>query len=302
MNEAVAHLTTLRDWIRWAASRFAQEGLFFGHGTANALDEAIFLVFHTLKLSYEMPDAYLDATLLPAERAQLAALVEQRVTTRQPLAYLLRAARFAGLDFYVDERVLVPRSPIAELIEGHFQPWVEVDRVGRILDLCTGSGCIAIACALAFPEAVVDAVDVSGDALDVARINVARHGLDERVRLVRSDLFAALDGAQYDLIVSNPPYVALAEWQSLPAEFHAEPRLGLESGADGLDAVRRILADAAHHLRPAGVLVVEVGNSAAALETAFPNLPLCWLEFARGGEGVFALTREQLLLVDAGLG
>jgi ribosomal protein L3 glutamine methyltransferase len=295
MNDAALHhLQTVRDWIRWGASRFRQAGLFFGHGTATALDEAAALVLHTLHLPYDLPFTYFDAVVLPEERGKIAALIERRVAERKPLAYLIREARFAGLSFYVDERVLVPRSPLAELVEERFAPWVDPDAVRTVLDIGTGSGCIAIACAHAFPEALVDATDISPDALAVARVNVERHNLGERVRLIRSDLFDGLEGAKYDLIVSNPPYVARAEWESLPAEYHAEPRLGLESGADGLDAPRRILAEAAEHLNPGGALIVEVGNSAAALEEAFPNTPFCWLEFSRGGEGVFALTAEQL--------
>lgn len=294
MSEALQHLQTLRDWIRWGASRFRQAGLFFGHGTDSALDEAAALVLHTLHLPYDLPFTYFDAVLLPEERRRIAALIERRVVERKPLAYLLREAQFAGLSFYVDERVLVPRSPIAELIEERFVPWVDPDGVRAVLDLCTGSACIAIACAHAFPDAVVDATDISPDALAVARVNVERHDLTDRVRLIRADLFDGLGEAKYDLIVSNPPYVARPEWQSLPAEYHAEPRLGLESGADGLDATRRILAESLQHLNPGGALIVEVGNSAAALEEAFPEVPFCWLEFSRGGEGVFALTAEQL--------
>lgn len=294
MSEALHHLQTVRDWIRWGASRFRQAGLFFGHGTDTALDEAAALVLHTLHLPYDLPFTYFDAVLLPEERSRIFALIERRAAERKPLAYLLREAQFAGLTFYVDERVLVPRSPIGELIEERFVPWVDPDSVRAVLDLCTGSGCIAIACAHVFPEAVVDATDLSPDALAVARINVERHHVAERVRLIRADLFDGLGNARYDLIVSNPPYVARAEWESLPAEYHAEPRLGLESGADGLDATRRILAAAAEHLNPGGALIVEVGNSAAALEAAFPEVPFCWLEFSRGGEGVFALTAEQL--------
>ncbi|HLF96386.1 MAG TPA: 50S ribosomal protein L3 N(5)-glutamine methyltransferase [Methylococcaceae bacterium] len=295
MSEAaLQHLQTVRDWIRWGASRFTQAGLFFGHGTATAVDEAAALVLHTVHLPYDLPFTYFDAVLLPEERSRIFALIERRTAERKPLAYLLRETQFAGLTFYVDERVLVPRSPIAELIEERFAPWVDPDGVHAVLDLCTGSGCIAIAIAHAFPDAVVDATDISPDALAVARINVERHDLAERVRLIRADLFDGLEGAKYDLIVSNPPYVARAEWQGLPAEYHAEPRLGLESGADGLDAARRILAEAGSHLNPGGALIVEVGNSAAVLEEAFPEVPFCWLEFSRGGEGVFALTAEQL--------
>jgi ribosomal protein L3 glutamine methyltransferase len=287
-------LVTLRDYVRYATSRFTDSGLFFGHGTASALDEAAALVLHVLHLPYELPGAYFEARLLPQEREQVLDLLERRIEERRPLAYLTHEAPFAGLSFYVDERVLVPRSPIAELIESRFSPWLDADAVTDILDLCTGSGCIAIAAALAFPDAHVDAVDISPDALEVTRINIARHAVGDRVRAIESDVYAALDEQQYDLIVSNPPYVNAAEWSDLPAEFHAEPRLGLESGEDGLDCVRVILTDAARHLKPNGTLVVEVGSAAETLEETFPEVPFCWLNFEHGGDGVFLLTAEQV--------
>jgi ribosomal protein L3 glutamine methyltransferase len=287
-------LATLRDYVRYAASRFAEAGLFFGHGTAGPLDEAAALVLHALHLPYDLPGGYFEARLVPEERERVLALIERRIDERKPLAYLTHEAPFAGLSFYVDDRVLVPRSPIAELIEHRFAPWLDADEVTDILDLCTGSGCIAIACAHAFPKVAVDAADISPSALEVTRINIGKHGLGDRVRAVESDLYATLDEKRYDLIVSNPPYVNLAEWRALPAEFHAEPRLGLESGEDGLDCVRGILKDAARHLKPNGILVVEVGSAAEALIEAYPDVPFCWLDFERGGEGVFLLTAGQV--------
>jgi ribosomal protein L3 glutamine methyltransferase len=251
-------------------------------------------VLHALYLPYDMPGGYFEAALTVPERERVLALMDRRIAERKPLAYLTHEAPFAGLSFYVDERVLVPRSPIAELIEASFTPWLDQERVTDILDLCTGSGCIAVACALAFPEAKVDAVDISADALAVARINVDRHDLADRVEIIESDIYAALSERRYDIIVSNPPYVSTAEWCDLPAEFHAEPKLGLESGEEGLDCVRGILQGAARHLKPGGILVVEVGSAAEALMEAYPEIAFFWLEFERGGDGVFLLTADQV--------
>ncbi len=294
MDQETATLESIRDFVRWGASRFNEEGLYFGHGTDNALDEAAALVLYALHLGDGLPEGYLGARLTAAEREQVLALFRRRIEERLPLAYLTNQAHFAGLDFYVDEQVLVPRSPIAELIESGFQPWLQSETVGRVLDLCTGSGCIAIACAYAFPDASVDAVDLSPGALEVARVNVVRHQLEERVEPIDSDLFDALKGRRYDLIVSNPPYVSRDEYHQLPDEYHREPAMGLEAGEDGLDLVVRILQGAVEHLERGGILVVEVGSSAEALIARFPEVPFLWLDFERGGDGVFLLTAEQL--------
>lgn len=287
-------LTTLRDFIRWGASRFVEAKLHFGHGTATALDEAAALALHTLHMPYNLSEFYLQTALTLQEKQAIVNVFERRINERKPAAYLTHESIFAGLSFYVDERVLVPRSPIAELIEQRFAPWVEEDQVERILDLCTGSGCIAIACAYAFPEAEVDAVDKSSEALAVAMINLKKHHLTDEIELYESDLFNALPDAQYDIIVSNPPYVAISEWQKLPPEFHVEPEIGFVAGPTGLDLVIRILVEAKDYLTPNGILVVEVGSSAETLQETFPNVPFYWLDFERGGDGVFLLTAEQV--------
>ena len=265
-----------------------------GHGTSTALDEAAALILHTVYQPYNLSDAYLETVLTLKERQNVIDIIDRRIIERKPAAYLTHEAIFAGLPFYVDERVLVPRSPIAELIEQRFDPWVEEDQVERILDLCTGSACIAIACAYAFPEAYVDAVDLSADALAVAEMNVAKHRFDDTVTLYQSDLFNELPDHRYDIIVSNPPYVSHAEWEQLPAEFRAEPDMGFKGGESGLDIVLRILVEADRYLTEQGILIVEVGSSAETLQYTFPDVPFYWLDFERGGDGVFLLTAEQV--------
>lgn len=295
-------LVTLQDFIRWGASRFNEAELYFGHGTDNALDEAAALVLFALHLDQSLPPAYLDCRLTPPERLAVLRLIERRIEERKPLAYLTRHAIFAGYDFHVDERVLVPRSPLAEVVEQGFAPWLDPEGIGRLLDLGTGCGCIGIAAALYLPQVSVDLVDVSPSALAVAESNLAHYGLQGRVRALESDLFGALGGQCYDVIVSNPPYVASDELSALPSEYQAEPSLALAGGRTGLDAIVRILAHAHEHLNPAGILVVECGNSADALVRRFPQAPFTWLEFERGGEGVFLLTREQLVELVAASG
>lgn len=287
-------LHTLADFVRWGASEFTRAHLQFAHGTGNAVDEALNLVLYGLGLDHEIPEWLLAARLTPAEQRAVYTLLRERVVTRKPYAYITHQARFAGLDFYVDERVLVPRSPIAELIERGFEPWIETGRVRRVLDLCTGSGCIAVGCAEAFSDARVDATDISEQALEVARINVERYGLQDRVKLQRLDLFAGLPPARYDLIVSNPPYVDDEDMAALPDEHRHEPAIGLRGGADGLTLVHRILAGAPDYLAADGILVVEVGNSRWALEREFPEAPFLWLEFERGQAEVFLLQASQV--------
>ena len=293
-QQALNSLQTARDCLRWGESALRRGEVFLGHGTDDPWDEVLGLLLHVLNLPWDTDPRMLDARLLPLEVEAFARLLRQRVNKRVPAAYLTGEAWFCGLPFKVDKRVLIPRSPIAELIERGFTPFVDPESVSRVLDLCTGSGCIAIACAHAFPDAQVDASDISREALAVCQSNIERHGLQGRVHAVESDGLSKLEGL-YDLIVSNPPYVDAEDMASVPREYRHEPVLALASGDDGLDFTRQLLKQAADYLAPGGVLVCEVGNSAPALEAAFPEVPFMWLEFERGGEGVFLLTREQLV-------
>ncbi|RLA19760.1 MAG: 50S ribosomal protein L3 N(5)-glutamine methyltransferase [Gammaproteobacteria bacterium] len=298
MNNSIkkgGQLSSIRDFVLWGEKQFLEAELFFGHGTANALDEAAALVLKVVEQPYNLSEEALDLALSEREKARVLKLIDERINTRQPAAYLTGEALFAGLTFYVDERVLVPRSPIAELIVEQFSPWIEANKVERVLDLCTGSGCIAIACSYAFPDASIDAVDLSPEALEVCRINIAKHDKIGKVEAIESDLFENLSGRRYDIIVSNPPYVCTKEWESLPKEFHHEPDMGFKGGESGLDLVDKILSEGALYLNPKGILVVEVGSSAEMLLEKYPMVPFCWLEFEFGGDGVFLLTAEQLI-------
>jgi ribosomal protein L3 glutamine methyltransferase len=285
---------TVSTLIERGARRLRRAGVFFGHGTDNAWDDAAALVLHALGLPHS-GDRAIYARRVEARGVQRAdELIARRIEERIPAVYLTGETWFAGLPFHVDRRVLIPRSPLAELIERRFAPWIDARRVRRILDVGTGSGCIAIACAKALPQARVDAVDISPEALEVAALNVRRHRVGRRVRLVRSDHFSALAGERYDIIVANPPYVGRREMSGLPPEYRHEPPLALAAGRDGLDSVRVILRESRSHLRPGGLLIVEVGNTEAAVTRTFKRLPFIWLEFERGGGGVFLLTREAL--------
>jgi len=295
-GQPLSSLVTVRDWLRYAVSRFNAAELFFGHGSSNAFDEAAYLILHTLHLPLDRLEPFLDARLLPDEASQIARLLDRRVDERLPAPYLTHEAWLQGYRFYVDQRVIVPRSFLAPMILEHLQPWLtQPENVFSALDLCTGSGCLAVLLAEAFPDAEIDAVDLSSDALEVAQRNISDYGLDERITLYQGDLFAPLAGKTYDLIVSNPPYVNADSVAALPPEYCHEPALALGSGADGLDATRIILRDAARHLNPGGMLAVEIGHNRAAMEDAFPDLELVWPEIEGGSDTVFLLTREQLL-------
>jgi len=294
-DQAQEELKTLRDLMRFAVSRLNEADVYFGHGTDNAWDEAAYLLLHSLHLPLDRLEPFMDARLTSAERAAALNLIRRRIDERLPASYLTNEAWLGNFRFYVDERVIVPRSHIAELLSDQLSPWLDDPwAVGHVLDLCTGSGCLAILAALAFPEAEVDAVDLSPDALAVARRNVDDYELASRVHLVQSDAFSSIDGRLYDVIISNPPYVNAESMSALPQEYRREPELALASGDDGLDFTRIILREAAHHLTPNGVLVVEIGNNRDALERAFPDTAFTWLDTAAGDDFVFLLRRDDL--------
>jgi ribosomal protein L3 glutamine methyltransferase len=294
MQQAARELQSIQDLIRWGASRFNEAGLYFGHGTNNALDEAAWLVLHSLSLPADLPEAYYRSRLTGIEKASVVAQLMERIQSRKPAAYLTGEAWFCGLSFKTNESVLVPRSPIAELIQDGFSPWLDGVEVTRVLDLCTGSGCIGIACAYAFSAAQVDLSDISSAALEVANDNIKEHGMEGRVIAIESDVFAQIPINTYELIVANPPYVDAQEMAALPDEYQQEPALGLAAGEDGLDIVRRILVQASDYLAVDGLLIVEVGNSQPAVEKSWPDVPFTWLDFENGGHGVFLLTAAQL--------
>lgn len=290
-----AELHTLRDWLRYAVSRFENSDIFYGHGTDNSYDEAIWLIMSSLYLPHDTLNHFLDARLTAEECERLRVRIEQRVTQHTPTAYLVNEAWLKGYKFYVDERVIVPRSFIAELLEDSLSPWIEYpEMVERVADICTGSGCLGILLADAFPSAEVDVVDISPDAIDVCEINIANYQLQDRVFAVQSDMFTALEGRQYDLIISNPPYVDAPSMAALPPEYQQEPQLALGSGEAGLDHTHTLIAQASHYLSDEGLLVVEIGHNRDALLEAYPSLPFTWLEVSSGDQFVFLLTKAQL--------
>ena len=311
-NTALNELITIRDWIRFAVSQFEASDIFYGHGTDNAYDEAVWLIMSALHLPMDTLNNFLDARLTTSERNKLAGFIEQRITKHTPTAYLVKEAWLQGLKFYVDERVLIPRSFIAELLNHdsigsdsstsslsawELSPWIEYpEMVESAADICTGSGCLGVLLASAFPNAAVDVIDISQDAIDVANINIENYGLQEQITAIKSDMFAALKGKKYDVIISNPPYVDAPSMAALPAEYQNEPQLALGSGVAGLDHTHTILREAANYLNDDGILIVEIGHNREALEAAYPNLVFNWLEVSSGNEFVFLLTREQLQL------
>jgi ribosomal protein L3 glutamine methyltransferase len=298
---ATQDFKSIIDFLRFGLTRANAANLYYGHGTDNAWDDILALVLGSLSLPSELDPLLLHAQLTKDEKAVLCQLLERRIDDRVPVPYLTHEAYFCDLSFYVDKRVLIPRSPIAELIKQQFSPWIAEEDVEHVLDLCTGSGCIAIACCYAFPDAVVDAIDISPDALDVAEINLQRHGMQDVLTLMESDCFDAIPATRYDIIVSNPPYVGYEEMQILPDEYLHEPKLALETSNNGLAIVEKILENAHDYLSDHGILVVEVGNSEEALLEAYPHVPFTWLDFEQGGHGVFLLTSEQLKEHFAGL-
>ena len=294
-EQAQTELRTVRDMMRFAVSRFTEAGLFFGHGSDNAWDESAYLLLHTLNLPLDRLEPFMDARLTSDERALVLKIIRRRISERLPAAYLTNEAWLGEHRFYVDRRVIVPRSHIAELLREQLTPWIDDPwAVQSTLDLCTGSGCLAILAALAFPESTVDAIDISPDALAVARRNVGDYGLESRVNLIESDAFAAVPGKRYDVIISNPPYVNAESMANLPEEYLREPVLALASGEDGLDFTRILLREAGDHLNPGGLLVVEIGNNRDELEQAFPDTPFTWLDTAAGDGFVFMLRQEEL--------
>lgn len=291
-QQALSQLHTILDWVRFAASEFERNEVYYGHGTDNAWDEAVLLVTASVHMPFDISPQQANCRLVDDEKNLIAQRIERRINERIPVAYLINQAWFCGLPFYVDERVLVPRSPLAEIIQNGVQPWLKAEP-NRVLDLCCGSGCIGIASLQAFPEAQLDLADLSRDALDVAEVNIEKHNLWHQVAAIESNLFENLTPG-YDLILSNPPYVDAEDLADMPAEYHHEPEMGLGSGDDGLDITRQILVKAADYLNDDGVLVVEVGNSWIHLEEVYPDVPFIWVEFEHGGDGVFVFTKEQL--------
>jgi len=295
-NQETTELLTIRDWLRFAVSQFEASDIFYGNGTDNSYDEAVWLVMGALHLPHDTLNNFLDAKLTNSERNRLASFIEQRITKHTPTAYLLKESWLQGFKFFVDERVLIPRSFIAEvLVNDGLQPWIEFpELINSAADICTGSGCLGVLLADAYPEASVDVIDISQDAIDVCNINIKNYGLEDRITAIKSDMFSQLKGKQYDLIISNPPYVDAPSMAALPAEYRNEPQLALGSGDAGLDHTHTILREAANHLTDEGVLIVEIGHNRDALLEAYPDLPFTWLEVSSGDEFVFLLTRDQL--------
>lgn len=299
-EQETTELFTIRDWIRFAVSQFEASDIFYGHGTDNAYDEAVWLMMSALHLPMDTLDNFLDARLTEAERTKLANFIEQRITNHTPTAYLLKEAWLQGLKFYVDERVLIPRSFIAELLNNDLSPWIEFpEMIESAADICTGSGCLGVLLAGVFPNAAIDVIDISQDAIDVANINIANYGLEAQITAIKSDMFSALRDEEngckkYDVIISNPPYVDAPAMAALPAEYRNEPQLALGSGVAGLDHTHTILREAANYMTDDGILIVEIGHNREALEAAYPNIVFNWLEVSSGNEFVFLLTRNQL--------